>query len=167
MKDRITQFLINENISSAEFADKIGVQRSSVSHVLNERNYPSTSFIQKMLTTYGNLNPRWLLLGEGPMLNSPTVVNKEPSLFSHLPNDDFSTAKSTASKEEMTENPVIANPNVSPEKKPEVMSSTFQSMGDLATEVKGITGKTIDSKDVDRIVLFFNDKTFAVYTPSK
>ena len=48
MKDRITEFLASEGISPAEFADKIGVQRSSVSHVLNGRNYPSASFIQKM-----------------------------------------------------------------------------------------------------------------------
>ena len=64
MKDRITQFLNETQISSAEFADKIGVQRSSVSHVLNGRNFPSASFIQKMLTAYTHLNPRWLLLGK-------------------------------------------------------------------------------------------------------
>jgi transcriptional regulator with XRE-family HTH domain len=167
MKDRITQFLISENISSAEFADRIGVQRSSVSHVLNERNYPSTSFIQKMLTTYENLNPRWLLLGEGPMFNSPAVVNKEPSLFSQLRNDDFAGMKSTASKEEMIENSVITKSNVTKEKNPELMSSTDQSLNDLAAEVNDLADKTTDNKDVERIVLFYKDKTFSAYTPSK
>jgi transcriptional regulator with XRE-family HTH domain len=167
MKDRITQFLVNENISSAEFADKIGVQRSSVSHVLNERNYPSTSFIQKMLTTYQNLNPRWILLGEGEMLNSPTVISKEPSLFPYKQDDHFPTAKGPTSKDEIIENAVVKHQNVTQEKPPELLSSISQKQNDLASEVKNIVGKIPDSKDVERIVLFFNDKTFSVYTPSK
>ena len=78
MKDRITLFLKTEGISPAEFADKIGVQRSSVSHVLNGRNYPSASFIQKMLSSYRNLNSRWLLLGEGEIFETKTSSLKEP-----------------------------------------------------------------------------------------
>jgi transcriptional regulator with XRE-family HTH domain len=67
MKDRILQFLSAEKISPAEFADKIGVQRSSMSHILNGRNYPSASFIQKMLHAYPLINSRWLMIGEGKM----------------------------------------------------------------------------------------------------
>lgn len=67
MKDRILQFLSAEKISPAEFADKIGVQRSSMSHILNGRNYPSASFIQKMLQAYPLINSRWLMIGEGKM----------------------------------------------------------------------------------------------------
>lgn len=167
MKDRIAQFLINENISSAEFADKIGVQRSSVSHVLNERNYPSTSFIQKMLSTYEHVNPRWLLLGEGPMLNSPTIINKEPSLFPYPQNDDLPNTKSTATKDQLIENIVITNPKVSQENQTELLSSKSQNKNNFTQEVNEIIDKTVDSKDVERIILFYNDKTFTVYTPSK
>jgi transcriptional regulator with XRE-family HTH domain len=78
MKERITEFLIKEGISPAEFADKIGVQRSSVSHVLNGRNHPSASFIQKILEHYKTLNPRWLLLGEGTILSSNTPISTDP-----------------------------------------------------------------------------------------
>ena len=67
MKDRILQFLESEKISPAEFADKIGVQRSSMSHILNGRNYPSASFIQKMLQAYPLLDSRWLMIGVGSM----------------------------------------------------------------------------------------------------
>jgi transcriptional regulator with XRE-family HTH domain len=67
MKDRILKFLESEKISPAEFADKIGVQRSSMSHILNGRNQPSAAFIQKMLQVYPLLNSRWLMIGEGTM----------------------------------------------------------------------------------------------------
>ena len=67
MKDRILKFLESEKISPAEFADKIGVQRSSMSHILNGRNQPSAAFIQKMLQVYPLLNSRWLMIGEGTL----------------------------------------------------------------------------------------------------
>ena len=78
MKDSILQFLSAEKISPAEFADKIGVQRSSMSHILNGRNYPSASFIQKMLIAYPLINSRWLMIGEGKMNTVPEKENLRP-----------------------------------------------------------------------------------------
>ncbi len=81
MKDRILQFLSAEKISPAEFADKIGVQRSSMSHILNGRNYPSASFIQKMLMAYPLINSRWLMIGEGKMnIGQEKEVSRSPSV---------------------------------------------------------------------------------------
>jgi transcriptional regulator with XRE-family HTH domain len=79
MKDRILQFLESEKISPAEFADKIGVQRSSMSHILNGRNHPSAAFIQKMLQTYPHLDSRWLMIGVGTMNTLPPGKQEIPS----------------------------------------------------------------------------------------
>jgi transcriptional regulator with XRE-family HTH domain len=110
MKDRIVKFLASESISPAEFADKIGVQRSSMSHILNGRNYPSASFLQKMLQVYPNLNPRWLMIGDGAMntdspalvLSNPivTVTPDQPGLSDELPPI---TAKSVFTNEQKNE----------------------------------------------------------------
>ena len=70
MRDRILHFLTQENISSAKFADEIGVQRSSVSHILSGRNNPSFDFIQKILRRFELLNAEWLILGRGEMFKS-------------------------------------------------------------------------------------------------
>lgn len=169
MKDRITQFLAKEGISPAEFADKIGVQRSSVSHVLNGRNYPSASFIQKMLISYKTLNPRWLLLGEGPMSETKSLQVKEPTLFQFptgngvqkTPKENFPIVDAPVN--------VVSNKlfdvqsekhiaSVIPNQSAEV--NTTQSMSNLITAIS-------DIKEVERIVLFFKDKTFSAYTPSK
>jgi len=162
MKDRITKFLVSENITPAEFADKIGVQRSSVSHVLNERNYPSASFIQKMLTAYKNLNPRWLLLGEGEMSDS-SVKKVEPSLFSNTQRADFSEKRNSS---QIGEN----NDNISPvqlhEKQSEPVLPDAQKPIEMTQNIQQIIGKSIDNKDIENIVLFFKDKTFTAYTPS-
>jgi transcriptional regulator with XRE-family HTH domain len=166
MKDRITQFLVNENISSAEFADKIGVQRSSVSHVLNERNSPSTSFIQKMLSAYKNLNPRWLLLGEGNMFSSQEIINQEPSLFPYTQEDDSTSALNYKSKDETVKNQTFVNNNVLQNQQPDFKSIKSREQIEQK-EVNENVDKTSDFKHVERIILFHKDKTFTEYTPSK
>jgi transcriptional regulator with XRE-family HTH domain len=166
MKDRITQFLVNENISSAEFADKIGVQRSSVSHILNERNSPSTSFIQKMLSAYKNLNPRWLLLGEGNMFSSQEIINQEPSLFPYTQEDDSTSALNYKSKDETVKNQTFVNNNVLQNQQLDFKSIKSREQIEQK-EVNENVDKTSDFKHVERIILFHKDKTFTEYTPSK
>lgn len=67
MKERLIQLLDLEQLTPSKFADIIGVQRSSVSHVISERNKPSFDFIQKTLKAFPGLNAEWLILGEGSM----------------------------------------------------------------------------------------------------
>jgi transcriptional regulator with XRE-family HTH domain len=168
MKDRITQFLVKENISPAEFADKIGVQRSSVSHVLNGRNYPGASFIQKMLSTYRNLNPRWLLLGEGNMLDLPVSIKKEPSLFAD--NQTLNTGEKDISPQvalEGKDKTVFPDQQVVPEKTVEPLTSIASKLSDQTHEMHEILSKNLDNKNIESIVLFFTDKTFTSYAPSK
>jgi transcriptional regulator with XRE-family HTH domain len=67
MKNRILEFLKVENKSSAQFADEIGVQASSISHIISGRNNPSLDFVMKMLQKYPALSTDWLLFGKGDM----------------------------------------------------------------------------------------------------
>lgn len=67
MKERLIQLLDLEQLTPSKFADIIGVQRSSISHVISGRNKPSFDFLQKTLRAFPGLNASWLLLGEGTM----------------------------------------------------------------------------------------------------
>ena len=67
IKDRILKILNTENMSSAKFADLIGVQRSNISHILSGRNNPGLDFLQKVLTRFPSINSEWLLIGKGEM----------------------------------------------------------------------------------------------------
>lgn len=85
MKERIKHLMDYKKLSAAELADTIGVQRSNVSHVINGRNNPSSTFIEKLLLTFPDLNARWLITGEGNMLEAEARVstaNKPVDLFS-------------------------------------------------------------------------------------
>lgn len=64
VKDRIRMVIDSHKLNAGAFADKIGVQRSNVSHVLSGRNKPSFEFIEKLLTAFPRVSAQWLLTGK-------------------------------------------------------------------------------------------------------
>ncbi len=52
-------------LSAATFADRINVQRSSISHLLSGRNRPSLDFVLKVLDAFKEIELYWLLNGKG------------------------------------------------------------------------------------------------------
>ncbi|MBP9986739.1 MAG: helix-turn-helix domain-containing protein [Bacteroidales bacterium] len=65
MEERLKLFLAMEGLSPAQLADRLGVQRSGISHLLQGRNKPSFEFINKMLAEFPKINPDWLIMGTG------------------------------------------------------------------------------------------------------
>ena len=65
--------------SASSFAEKIGVQRSSISHILSGRNKPSLDFVMKILHSYPDVELYWLLNGKGTFPNNVDTFNKETS----------------------------------------------------------------------------------------
>ncbi len=83
MKDRITLLIKAKNLTAAQFADDIGVQKSSISHIISGRNNASLDFIQKVLLAYPEVNMDWLMFGKGPLFKSSETavkVNTDESL---------------------------------------------------------------------------------------
>jgi len=64
MINRFKSLLEQLHLSPSEFADKIGVQRSSVSHVLSGRNKPSIDFLEKILIIFPDIDTTWLITGK-------------------------------------------------------------------------------------------------------
>lgn len=57
-------------LSAASFSDKIGIQRSGISHLLSGRNKPSLDFVMKIIATFPEVDLYWLLTGEGNLVKS-------------------------------------------------------------------------------------------------
>ena len=68
--------------TASSFAEKIGVQRSSISHILSGRNKPSLDFVMKVLSSYPDVELYWLLNGKGnfPKTEKHTISKNEPNL---------------------------------------------------------------------------------------
>jgi transcriptional regulator with XRE-family HTH domain len=64
IQERIQVILKMHQLSPSMFADKIGVQRSSVSHVLSGRNKPGLDFLEKILVHFPRVNAHWLITGK-------------------------------------------------------------------------------------------------------
>ena len=73
---RLLEILETNNLSASQFAEKIGVQRSSVSHILSGRNKPSLDFIIKTSSVFSDVSLNWLIHGE--KFDEP-IITKEIS----------------------------------------------------------------------------------------
>lgn len=146
MKERIIAFLQSENKTSSQFAEEIGVQPSSISHIISGRNNPSLDFVLKMLGRYPALSSDWLLFGKGLMYGSQDALSDE------LPGN--SVTETTANKigdlfdiqaRPLQDNQVKADIPVKP----------------AAAEHKPVTAR----EAVRKIILLYNDNSFEEFDP--
>ncbi|WBU89155.1 helix-turn-helix transcriptional regulator [Cellulophaga omnivescoria] len=62
---RLEKIINYYDLTAAAFAEKVEVQRSSISHILSGRNKPSLEFVLKVITHFPEVNLYWLLNGKG------------------------------------------------------------------------------------------------------
>ncbi len=72
MTIRFKLLLEKLHLSPSEFADRIGVQRSSVSHVMSGRNKPSIDFLEKILNVFPDIDTTWLITGRSSSIKGTT-----------------------------------------------------------------------------------------------
>jgi transcriptional regulator with XRE-family HTH domain len=143
MNERIREFLLAENKSSAQLAEEIGVQPSSISHILSGRNNPSLDFVLKMLEKYKFLSTDWLLFGKGSMY----IDGKMQTLF---------------------EENVFLNSNIeksNSEIKTENSEIDFQQMNSKENPLIPPKSDNKTSLNVKKIVWFYNNNTFEEFFP--
>lgn len=70
--DRLEHLLHYYSLSASGFADKVDVQRSSISHLLSGRNKPSLEFVLKVVKAFPEVNLYWLLNGKGTFPSADT-----------------------------------------------------------------------------------------------
>ena len=73
--DRLKMIMEHNQLSASAFADRIQVQRSSISHLLSGRNKPSLDFVMKVVKEFKEVELYWLLNGKGvyPAGSQPVV----------------------------------------------------------------------------------------------
>jgi len=145
MKERLLEFLRNENKSSAQLADEIGVQASGISHILSGRNNPSLDFVLKMLEKYQFLSTEWLLFGKGSMYKEAKMQN----LFDYEIAETRGTGK-ISSGIDLNRNEVETN-SVINHKTNNALSTSNQK----------------ETSEVVKVVWFYNDNSFEEFFPKK
>jgi len=107
MQERILLLMKSFGMNPSEFADEIGVQRSSISHILSGRNNPSLDLVTKILNRFPEIDSNWLVLGKGSLVvkseekseeNENNEISKPSNdLFEQDSNDLFTDNQSNNS----------------------------------------------------------------------
>lgn len=130
------------SLNASSFADKIGVQRSSMSHLLSGRNKPSLDFILKITDIFPEVDLYWILNGTGSFpKNKESEENLKPAIKnadSPAPIDLFSEIQSTLKKE-------IINDKI---------EQTIKA------------AENENSSEIEKIVFFYKNGTFKTYNPN-
>jgi plasmid maintenance system antidote protein VapI len=151
MKERILLLLEHYNLSSAQFAESISVQRSSISHILSGRNNPSYDFIIKILQQYPDISAEWLLLGQGIMIKSQIETKTNQNTQNKPVNQDLFSQE--RSKQKTISNTI----GIDKPKDPVEIKSIKQE------EVKSTNLLEITNvNSVESVILVYDNKTFEI-----
>ncbi len=191
MVNRIILLLKTQDLTSSQFADEIGVQRSSISHILSGRNNASLEFVTKILKRFPDLNSDWLIFGKGAMYRESNAALadklaltdelREPDLFSmpiveELPKaipEAFSEVKGEIIREVIVETPAISQipelKTVQIDTKADIIEPQEVKKEDFVEKTPDIKAETKPEKSsekaIEKIVIFYNDRTFREYFP--
>ena len=86
--ERLEFLMENNQLNATAFAEKIGVQRSSVSHILSKRNKPSLEFMLKIYEHFEEVNFEWLILGNQNIPLPPPPKDTNETLEMDLIQED-------------------------------------------------------------------------------
>ncbi len=65
LNKRIIDLMVKSGHSKSTFAKELGVSLPLITHITSGRNKPGLDIIQKIMSTFPDLNPDWLINGTG------------------------------------------------------------------------------------------------------
>lgn len=156
IQGRLVELMSYFKLTAVALAENIGVQPSSVSHILSGRNKPSLDFVNKLLGCYPQVNFDWLVNGKGAMLKPETQAKTSANLFSQAfePLEESEEGKSKLPIAEQRSD--YSEPRIT---KPASKSEKSQPKSEPKSP------KNTPQRQVSRIVIFYSDNTFEEFSP--
>lgn len=82
LNKRIVEIMVRFNHSKSSLALELGVSLPLITHITTGRNKPGIELLQRVLQRFPDINPIWLLLGEGEMQKEPEkAIDTTPVLI--------------------------------------------------------------------------------------
>lgn len=134
LSEKIKHILNQKNISPSLFADEIGIQRSSISHILAGRNKPSLDIVQKIVKRFPDLGVNWIWEDQ-----------ELPKLSDDVTSSPSATKTSILTQKARPVAPVELN----------------TAKGNSHSPVQeNVVQQKRDEKLIDRVLVFYSDGTF-------
>ena len=187
MKDKL-QLLINSesNLTRSAFAEMLEIQPATISHILSGRNKPSYELLQKILLRFPNVNADWLIADRGEMLRdaslSPSGIPRAGMAQSAPDAGDMVGNLGALADSALRSVEIPAAPSAGIQGSffdktdtADIMrASGAESQTASAVRDMGENPRRIDIAAysqcgvlVERVVVFYADKTFDTYIPKK
>nr|WP_315199968.1 helix-turn-helix transcriptional regulator [uncultured Flavobacterium sp.] len=132
------------SLNASSFADKIGVQRSSMSHLLSGRNKPSLDFILKITDFFPEVDLYWVLNGKGVF---PKNAESSENLETNSTVTNFDTPT-----------PIDLFSQISTPAEENTIYPKTKKI-DTSIEIR-------NTDEIEKIVFFYKNGTFKIYSPN-
>ncbi len=146
MKERIAKIIEYENLSSTMFAERLGIGKAVVSHILNGRNNPSLDVISRIMLTMPHFNSEWLINGEGEMLKPNYIDTSMTGGGTLFAQEGENSPQSTVSDDKID--------RIEVDKLSEVVQSA---------ENKSDTLILARNRKIKQIIIYYDDNTFETF----
>jgi transcriptional regulator with XRE-family HTH domain len=144
--DRVKKIMADDGSTPAAFADKIKVDRGTISHILSGRNKPSLDVVLKILKIFKLINSDWLLTGEGYMYKNEKAFI-EPDIFDENPINPVNLTDKIVDSQEKGD------------KSKEIYIEK--------TVIQKVETPVFTSRKLDKIMILYSDKTYESFSPDK
>lgn len=155
MNNRIKEIIASEHLSDGEFADLVGIKRSTLSHCLSGRNDVSKDIITKIHNAYPYISINWLMFGEGESGISLKNVSTS-NLFNSF---EYSNTDSNVDSEYRNDLPLNTSLNQSQQTENQTSKPEIK-VENISPEIDKIVYK---EKKIEKIMIFYSDNTFEVF----
>jgi transcriptional regulator with XRE-family HTH domain len=132
---RLKQIIDEMGLNASEFSERVGIQRSSLSHLFSGRNKPSIDFLIKIKSAFPETDLEWLITGQ-PSQKSKAELSED--------NDTI----------EIGDKRLVTNVNTP--------SLTNDNQG-ITTDTNEVARASTPTKEIESIVLFYTDGSFKEY----
>lgn len=157
---RIKQVMADMNLTTQQFADLTGTQRSSLSHVFNGRNKPSLELIDRIVQNVPDVSYEYLISGK--QTASEQIQKETPSS-----DQDTKVTNDAVPEKQSDTNVTKADSDKSADEEPVFSDSEdpapYESPGGVSPDRTNNPSKP--NNKVVRVVLLYSDGTFEQYTP--
>lgn len=159
MIDRIKSIQEYFGFTPTQFADKIELNRSNLTHIYSGRNHPSLDVVKKILNTFPEINSDWLIMGNGTMFKGQ-ADSTQYDLFSTVENQP---RELEGKKEEKQPERTIEKKRQQ-ERKVENITSRESNNIDVESAAIALS-HSHRNKKIEKMIILYEDGTFSIYFP--
>ena len=162
-RERIELLMKCYRLTPSQLADRTGIQRASVSHIISGRNKPSLEVLQKIYEAFPELDLGWLMTGKG----------EEPVALDFAAGD-AAEAENTLFSQPLTEKEPelsVASPRRVQVERQEQPARQLQSSRSAERQRKPVVQKprqqAVSERRIKEIRIFYTDGTYETLLPEK